>query len=38
MIRFDPCLVVKRVVAKRGQSVAYDEMFHIGVNILRGDN
>lgn len=38
MIRFDPCLVVKRMVVKRGAAVAYDEAFHVGVNVIRGDN
>jgi hypothetical protein len=38
MIRFDPCLAVKRVVAKRRNSVAYDERFHSGVNVIRGAN
>jgi len=38
MTRFEPCLVVKRLVVKRGKSIAYDEEFHTGVNIVRGEN
>ncbi|WP_432201322.1 AAA family ATPase [Erythrobacter sp. W53] len=38
MTRFDPCLIVKRMVVKRETDVAYDETFHKGVNVIRGDN
>ncbi|MPR64302.1 hypothetical protein D7027_21185 [Ochrobactrum intermedium] len=38
MIRFDPCLIVRRLVVKRGIHIAYDESFHVGVNVVRGDN
>jgi uncharacterized protein YoxC len=38
MTRYDPCLIVKRLVVKRGTAVAYDEAFHTGVNVIRGDN
>lgn len=38
MIRYDPCLIVRRLVVKRGTSTAYDEGFHTGVNVIRGDN
>lgn len=38
MTRYDPCLIVKRLVVKRGTAVAYDEAFHAGVNVIRGDN
>ncbi|MCQ4635060.1 hypothetical protein GB927_033910 [Shinella sp. CPCC 100929] len=38
MIRFDPCLIVRRLVVKRGVQLAYDEQFHVGVNVVRGDN
>ncbi|MEE2943810.1 MAG: AAA family ATPase [Pseudomonadota bacterium] len=38
MTRFEPCLIVKRLVVKRRASVAYDEEFHNGVNVVRGDN
>jgi len=38
MIRYEPSLIVKRLVVKRGKHVAYDEAFHVGVNVVRGDN
>lgn len=38
MIRVDPSLVVRRMVVKRGTDTAYDEKFHLGVNIIRGEN
>jgi hypothetical protein len=38
MTRYDPCIIVKRLVVKRGTAIAYDEAFHIGVNVIRGDN
>lgn len=38
MIRYDPCLIIKRLVVKRGTAVLYDEAFHSGVNVIRGDN
>lgn len=38
MIRYNPCLIIKRLVVKRGTAVLYDESFHQGVNIIRGDN
>lgn len=38
MIRYDPCLIVKRLVVKHATSILYDEAFHIGVNVIRGDN
>jgi uncharacterized protein YoxC len=38
MTRYDPCLIVKRLVVKRGASILYDEAFHTGVNVIRGDN
>jgi uncharacterized protein YoxC len=38
MIRYEPCLIIKRLVVKRGTSVLYDEAFHHGVNVIRGDN
>lgn len=37
-MRFDPTLIVNRVVIKRNAHTAYDELFHSGVNIIRGDN
>lgn len=38
MIRFDPTLFVKRLVIVRGDKAVYDEQFHLGVNIIRGEN
>lgn len=38
MIRYEPCLSVRRLVVKRGSTVAYDEAFHSGVNVIRGAN
>lgn len=38
MTRFDPCLIVKRLVVKRKDLVAFDEKFAEGVNVIRGDN
>ncbi|WP_296080927.1 hypothetical protein [uncultured Agrobacterium sp.] len=38
MIRYEPCLVVKRLIVKRGPNTVYDESFHQGVNVIRGDN
>jgi DNA repair exonuclease SbcCD ATPase subunit len=38
MMRFDPTLLVRRLVVKRNSYTAYDEAFHDGVNVLRGDN
>ncbi|GGJ49525.1 hypothetical protein CDQ92_13945 [Sphingopyxis bauzanensis] len=38
MIRYDPCLIIKRLVVKRGTAILYDEAFHHGVNVIRGDN
>lgn len=37
-MRFDPTLVVRRLVIKRNESSAYDENFHEGVNVVYGDN
>lgn len=34
----EPTLIVTRLVITRGSHVAYDEMFHHGVNVIRGDN
>jgi hypothetical protein len=31
-------MIVKRLVVKRRSSIAYDENFHDGVNVVRGDN
>lgn len=37
-MRFDPTLVVTRLVVERNEQVAYDELFHEGVNVVRGEN
>ncbi|MEH2612899.1 AAA family ATPase [Bradyrhizobium sp. AZCC 1693] len=38
MMRFEPTLIVTRLVIQRGQNAAYDEAFHEGVNVIRGEN
>ena len=38
MTRYEPTLIVTRLVVERNDAVAYDERFHPGVNIIRGDN
>lgn len=38
MTRLDPSLRVNRLRIERGPHVAYDELFHPGVNIVRGEN
>jgi len=38
MTRFEPSLLVSRLVVKRGDFTAYDETLHSGVNVIRGDN
>ncbi len=38
MMRFEPALMITRMVIYRGALVAYDESFHSGVNVIRGDN
>ncbi len=37
MIRRDPSFVLQRLVVMRGGKAAYDETFHVGVNIIRSD-
>ncbi|RUX02693.1 hypothetical protein EOA30_17580 [Mesorhizobium sp. M8A.F.Ca.ET.059.01.1.1] len=37
-MRFEPTLIVKRLVIKRNSHTAYDEKFHVGVNVIRGEN
>lgn len=34
----NPSLVITRLTIKRGDLVAYDEAFHAGVNVIRGEN
>ncbi|WP_102313408.1 AAA family ATPase [Vibrio cyclitrophicus] len=38
MTQYKPFLLVKRLVITKGKSVAYDEKFTAGVNIIRGVN
>lgn len=38
MTRFDPSLVVRRMVVLRDGRPVYDERFHLGVNVIRGEN
>jgi predicted nucleic acid-binding Zn-ribbon protein len=37
-MRFDPTLVITRAVVERGDQAAYDEVFHPGINVIRGEN
>ena len=37
-MRFDPTLVLTRLVVERNELLAYDERFHTGVNVIRGEN
>jgi ABC-type molybdenum transport system ATPase subunit/photorepair protein PhrA len=34
----NPTLIVKRVVVERNGKPVYDEQFHAGVNVIRGEN
>ncbi len=38
MTLYKPTLIIKRMVIKRDNGIAYDEIFHSGVNVIRGDN
>lgn len=38
MTRFEPTLEVLRLVIERNGQPVYDEAFHHGVNIIRGEN
>ena len=38
MTRFDPSLYISRLVVQRQSHVVYDERFHLGVNVIRGEN
>lgn len=38
MTRFDPNLLLRRMIIERGNKRVYDENFHSGVNIIRGEN
>lgn len=37
MIRRDPSLALQRLVVMKGGKAAYDETFHVGVNMIRSD-
>jgi len=37
-MRYEPTLIVTRMVVQRGEKVVYDEAFHAGVNVVRGEN
>ncbi len=38
MTQFNPTLIIKRLVITRGSHRVYDEKFHNGVNVIRGEN
>lgn len=38
MTRFDPCIRLNRMIVQRGARAVYDEFFHAGLNIVRGEN
>lgn len=38
MIRYEPTLLVRRMAIFRGATAVYDERFHKGLNIVRGEN
>ncbi len=35
---YDPCIMVARVIVERDATPVFDERFHAGVNIIRGEN
>jgi hypothetical protein len=37
-MRYEPTLIVTRVVVERNDQSVYDEVFHEGVNVIRGEN
>jgi hypothetical protein len=37
MTRLNPSLFLNRLVVRKGDKAAYDEQFHIGVNVIRSD-
>jgi hypothetical protein len=37
-MRYEPTLIVNRLVVQRGERSVYDEAFHVGVNVIRGAN
>jgi AAA domain len=38
MTRFDPNLRVERLIVSAQGEIVYDEVFHLGLNIIRGEN
>lgn len=38
MTLFSPTIIVRRLVILKGAARVYDELFHVGVNIIRGEN
>ncbi|ESY03934.1 AAA family ATPase [Mesorhizobium sp. C386A] len=38
MMQFEPTLIVKRLVVYRNTNRVFDELFHPGVNVIRGEN
>lgn len=38
MTRYEPTLIVTRMVIYRSEKIVYDEEFHAGVNVVRGEN
>jgi hypothetical protein len=38
MMLFEPTLIVARVIVERNERSVYDERFHEGVNVIRGEN
>jgi len=37
-MRYNPTIVVQRVIVLRNEETAYNEKFHEGVNVIRGEN
>ena len=38
MMRFDPSIQLRRMIIERSGKSVYDEAFHSGVNVIRGEN
>src|SRR6476660_8876016 len=38
MMRLDPSVLINRMVIDRNGTAVYDEAFHAGVNVIRGEN
>lgn len=38
MMQYNPSLVLNRLIISKNDSYVYDETFHLGVNIIRGEN